>query len=380
MNTKTSRWYEFPCQIIQQGLKAPKVAIFSADAYDIAELSTVSRVSEEQEGYQRIVNKRRAFALTKYVDIPQSVIPTSIVLAVEDNKDYVKIEKIEPIPNTENQWIAVLKLRIFENRKPCLIIDGQHRLEGIINSTHNSYPIPITLLLNADIVTQMLHFIIINNKATRIPTSHINELMGSISKLSKGEEAKLQILLGQLGIKSISDETFVAELNTENKIFANILDFPSNIVQLVSSASLKGLIKTSRSSGFLSYIEDDDYKQLIAFNMLWQGIKNKFLDRLEFEKSLGEKFSSKKIKKTELNKNKKLFHSGAISVLGKIVDRELSSVSYRKEWNDNIEKIPEIVEKKILATLPKNFWKDVIVDNTSKRKKELEQYIDDNLI
>lgn len=380
MNTKTSRWYEFPCQIIQQGLKAPKVAIFSADAYDIAELSTVSRVSEEQEGYQRIVNKRRAFALTKYVDIPQSVIPTSIVLAVEDNKDYVKIEKIEPIPNTENQWIAVLKLRIFENRKPCLIIDGQHRLEGIINSTHNSYPIPITLLLNADIVTQMLHFIIINNKATRIPTSHINELMGSISKLSKGEEAKLQILLGQLGIKSISDETFVAELNTENKIFANILDFPSNIVQLVSSASLKGLIKTSRSSGFLSYIEDDDYKQLIAFNMLWQGIKNKFLDRWEFEKSLGEKFSSKKIKKTELNKNKKLFHSGAISVLGKIVDRELSSVSYRKEWNDNIEKIPEIVEKKILATLPKNFWKDVIVDNTSKRKKELEQYIDDNLI
>lgn len=299
---------------------------------------------------------------------------------MDNNKNSVKIEKLKPIPNTENQWMAVLKLRIFENTKPCLIIDGQHRLEGIIQSTHDSYPVPITLLLNADIVTQMLHFIIINNKATRIPTSHINELMGNITKLSKGENEKLQTLLGQLGIKSITDESFVAELNTEDKVFANILDFPSNAIQLISSASLKGLIQTSRSSGFLSYIEDDDYKQLIAFNMLWQGIKNKFSERWEYEMSLGHKFYNKQIKKTELNKNKKLFHSGAISVLGKIVDRELSSHSYRKEWNDNIDKITEIVEKKILASLPKNFWNEVVVDNTSKRKKELEQNIDDNLV
>lgn len=379
MSKKTSNWYEFPCQIIRQGVSAPQVAIFSANAYDIAELSTVSRVSEEQEGYQRIVNKRRAFALTKYVDIPESVIPTSIVLAAEKNNEYIKIDKLEQINGSENQWSAILKLRVFEGKKPCLVIDGQHRLEGIINSVHSTYPIPITLLLDADIVTQMLHFIIINNKATRIPTSHINELMGSISKLSLGEEKRLQVLLGQLGVKSISDETFVAELNGEDKVFANLLDFPSNKLQLISSASLKGLIKTSRSSGFLSYIEDDDYKQLIAFNLLWEGIKNKFLTRWELEKSLGEDFSNKKIKKPELNKNKKLFHSGAITVLGKIVDRELSSVSYRKIWTDNIEKVPEIVEKNILAKLPVKFWDKVIVDNTSKRKKELISEIEDNL-
>lgn len=379
MSKKTSTWYDFPCQIIKQGANAPQVAIFSANAYDIAELSTVSRVSEEEEGYQRLVNKRRAFALTKYVDIPESIIPTSIVLAVENNKDSIKIEKLEPINDSYNQWSAILKLRVYQGEKPCLIIDGQHRLEGIINSIHSSYPIPITLLLDADIVTQMLHFIIINNKATRIPTSHINELMGSISKLSSGEEKRLQTLLGQLGVKSISDETFVAELNSEDKIFANILDFPSNKLKLVSSASLKGLIKSSRANGFLSYIEDDDYKQLIAFNLLWQGIKNKFSKRWDFEKSLGEDFVLKKIKKTELNKNKKLFHSGAIIVLGKIIDRELSSVSYRKIWRDNIEKVPEIIEKDILAKVPAKFWDNVIVDNTSKRKKELAIQLEDNL-
>ncbi|MGB6328535.1 MAG: DGQHR domain-containing protein [Halarcobacter sp.] len=380
MLKETSKWYKFPCQIIQQGLKAPKIAILSADAYDISELSTISRVSGKKEGYQRIVNKRRAFALTKYVDIPESIIPTSIVLATEDNSDYIKLEKMEPIENTKNQWSAILKLRIFEGKKPCLVIDGQHRLEGIIHSLHDSYPVPITLLLGADIVTQMLHFIIINNKATRIPTSHINELMGSISKLNAGEEKRLQTLLGQLGVKSISDETFVAELNSEGKIFANILDFPSNKLQLVSSASLKGLIKSSRANGFLSYIEDDDYKQLIAFNLLWEGIKKKFSKRWMYERSLGTQFSNKKIKKTELNKNKKIFHSGAISVLGKIVDRELSSVSYRKIWNDNIEKVPDIVANDILANLPEKFWNDVVVDNTSKRKKELSLEIEDNLL
>lgn len=65
MNLKTSKWYEFPCQIIQQGIKGPKIAIFSGDAYDIAELSTISRVSKEQEGYQRIINKRRNFCFNK---------------------------------------------------------------------------------------------------------------------------------------------------------------------------------------------------------------------------------------------------------------------------------------------------------------------------
>ena len=40
MGNKTSKWYEFSCQIIKQGSKAPRVAIFSADAYDIDELST----------------------------------------------------------------------------------------------------------------------------------------------------------------------------------------------------------------------------------------------------------------------------------------------------------------------------------------------------
>lgn len=380
MSSKTGAWHSFPCQIIKQGEKAPQVAIFSADAYDIDDLSTVSRVSPETEGYQRIVNKRRAFALTKYVDIPESVIPTSIVLAAESNSSFIKFEKLELIDGSEDRWNAVIQMRVFEGVKPCLVIDGQHRLEGIINSTHSSFPIPVTLLLGADLVTQMLHFIIINNKATRIPTSHINELMGNITKLSENDEKSLHTLLGQLGVKSISNETFVAELNSEDKVFTNILDFPSNKLKLVSSASLKGLIKSSRANGFLSYIEDDDYKQLIAYNFLWQGIQKKFKDRWDHEKSLALDFSNKKIKKTELNKGKKLLHSGAITVLGKIVDRELSSVTNRKVWNNEIEKVPDIVEKEILGNLPKNFWDNATVDNTSKRKRELEKQIEENLI
>lgn len=380
MSDKTSKWYEFPCQIIQQGSKSPKVAIFSADAYEIYELATVSRVNEKQEGYQRLVNKRRAFSLTKYVNIPESVIPTSIVLAVEDDVNYIKIENFEPMEGHKNQWTAKLKLRMFNNKKPCLVIDGQHRLEGIVSSIHTEYPVSVTLLLNADIITQMLHFIIINNKATRIPTSHINELLGSIAKLSTGQEETLQRLLGQLGVKNISDESFVAELNNKDKVFASILDFPSNDLQLVSSASLKDLIKSSRSGGFLSYIEDDDYKQLVAFNLMWEGIRKKFEARWEKEVSLGKDFSNQKIKKTALNTEKKLFHSGAISVLGKIVDRELSSVSYRKIWNDNIELVPDIVSNDILGKVSKKFWDDAVVDNTSKRKKELASQIEDNLI
>jgi len=380
MSNKNSKWYEFSCQIIQQGSKSPRVAIFSADAYDIDELSTVSRVSEESDGYQRIINKRRAFALTKYVDIPESVIPTSIVIAVENNDNYFKIEKLEAIEGYKNQWSAIIKLRVFENKKPCLIIDGQHRLAGIVNSIHDTYPISVTMLLDADIITQMLHFIIINNKATRIPTSHINELLGSIAKLNQGENEKLQILLGQLGVKNISNETFVAELNSESKVFSNILDFPSNNLQIVSSASIKNLIKTSRTNGFLSHIEDDDYKQLIAFNLLWKGIKNKFQKRWDKEIDLANDYFNKKIKKTALNKEKKLLHSGAISVLGKIVDRELKSLSYRKIWNEDIELVPDIVENQILKSLPKTFWDKAVVDNTSKRKKELEKSIEDNLM
>ncbi len=367
-----SNWFTFPCQIMRQSKDGPEIAVFSCDAYDLFEVSTVSRLEESSEGYQRMINKKRQNDISRYVDTPGALIPTSIVCAAEENVKLVKIENKTIIPGSTNRWTADLKIRTYKNEKPFLVIDGQHRLYGIASSSKESFPVSVNLLLNAKTVTQVLHFIIINNKATRIGNALINELKGNITHLSKKEDEELEHLLSQLGVESITDETFVTLLNDEKNAFGNILDFKTNKMQIVSSQSIKNLIKKSRTSGFLSKIDNDDENQIKAYNYMWDAVKKSFEKRWNFELSLAEEVVNKTKTKIDFNNEKKIFHSGTIEVIGSLLDDELKTTAYRRKWESDITKIYDITLD-ILSRAPKNFWDDISVENTSKGKKEFRQ-------
>lgn len=376
------KWLSFECFIIRQGEKAPEIATFAIDAYTLQNLSTVSRITDETKGYQRIINNRRLAAIRRFVEIPEAILPTSIVLATGDKPGFVKVSARKAIGETGRIWSATLSIKQSSAYKPILVIDGQHRLFGITSSKHSPYPVPVTLLLNADLLTQMAHFEVINNKATRIPASHLNELRGMMFEYSEADEEQLNSLLGQLGVRSLTSSAMVSELNGLNMIFEGILDFPSNEAGFVSSNTLRGLIDKSRSSGFLKYLPEDDNDDLLAYNSLWVGVSRKFSDRWKLETGFFQKYAAGETKKNNVKAAQRLLHSASISVIGSIADNELASASYRKKWLDNPAMIAELVQKEILGKIPNNFWSDenLLIDNTSKGKESLRKKLEAQMI
>ena len=156
-------WHQFNCTIIKQNKDAPEIVVFACDAYDLYDISTISRITDPTRGYQRIVNKRRKTQISRFVEISQAALPTAIVIGIDTKRKYCRVEDRKLIPGTTNRWTAILKLRSQHGYKPCLIIDGQHRLEGIVNSSRDTFPIAVTGLLDASQLIQMSNFYIINN-------------------------------------------------------------------------------------------------------------------------------------------------------------------------------------------------------------------------
>lgn len=376
---KIDKWHSFDCFIMKQGDSAPEVATFAIDAYNLLELSTVSRIEDEEKGYQRRVNKTRVAAIRRFVEIPEAILPTSIVLATGEKKGYVRITNRQSIGESGRIWSATINIKCSESYKPLLVIDGQHRLYGVTSSSRSPYPLSVTLLLNAPELVQMAHFEVINNKATRIPTAHLNELRAMMFQLSADEETKLESLLGQLGVQSLSSSALVSELNGPGMIFESILDFPSNDGGFVSSNAIKRTVERARRSGFLQYISADDNEDLRALNASWMGVAKKFSKRWKLETGLFQKYADDNVKKNVVKKSQRLLHSGSIEVIGGIIDDELSSATHRKKWLNDSSKISGIVNNEILKNIPESFWDDddLKIDNTAKGKKSLKSHLDE---
>jgi DNA sulfur modification protein DndB len=377
-----SKWLKFDCFILKQ-TEGPEIAVLAIDAYRLREIATVSRIADERTGYQRFLNNRKVAAIKRYVETPNAVLPTSIVLATGETGGMVKVVNRKLLDSSGQICSAQLLVKQGSNYKPLLVIDGQHRLFGITLSSVVPYPVPVTILIGASKLVQMAHFEIINNKATRIATSHLNELRALMYDLSPKDKEDLDSLLSQLGVTSLSSAGLVSELNGDGMVFEGILDFPSNKkAGFVSSNTLVHAVEKSRERGFLAYIEEDDNDHLTAYNSMWQGIKNKFSRRWKLETDLFKNFANEKQKKSEARASLKLLHSGSLAVLGEIADKELASSSYRSKWLTKPQQMGELVQKEIFANLPENFWDDanLQVDNTGKGRAALRNTIEKQMV
>lgn len=372
-------WASIPCFILKQS-DGPRIALAAIDAYDLKELATVSRLADDKTGYQRIVNGRKKAAIARYVETPDSVLPTGIVLATGEEPGHVKIDDLVPIGATKRIWTATLNVRATASYKPFLVIDGQHRLYGITESTRSPYPVPVTILLEANKLQQMANFEVINNRATRISASHLNELRAAMYDLTEHETAELNKLLGYLGMRSLTAPSIVSELNGPDMAFEEILDYPSNGKKgFVSSNTLVKNIERSRTSGFLKFADEEGDDQLLAYNALWLGVQKKFQKRWDEEVKGFRKYAEDNGSKADARAMQKLLHSGSIAVLGEIADRELSPAPIRKRWQDSPDLIRDLVATEILANIPDNFWDDpkLLVDNTSKGRNQIREAIEE---
>jgi len=132
----------------------------------------IGREMDENLGFQRLLDEKRALEIANYIDNMEGVIPTSIVLSAQPESEFIydsakKTVSFNPIPTA------------------FLIIDGQHRVYGFKKAKTN-LRVPVVIFSGLNKTQEARIFIDINTKQRPVP----NELLLDIKNLARYENEK----------------------------------------------------------------------------------------------------------------------------------------------------------------------------------------------
>lgn len=188
------------------------------NASDLVKIVDVTPRSADPKAIQRDDSKERISEIADYCSDPDATFPTPIIVSVNENVI---------IKDENNHFIIDSQEKIGE------VIDGQHRLKGILKSNHiEKFELPVVLMFNLTEEEKAYVFSIINSKQTKVSMSLIYDLF-ALSKnrspqktaheiartLNKSIESPLHNRLKMLGkrnesqnLATLSQGTFVKYL------------------------------------------------------------------------------------------------------------------------------------------------------------------------
>ena len=151
-------------------------------------MCVVSRKKEDREkGFQRLLNPKRAKAIAKYLDEIHGAIPSAIIVSAQKN---TKIHFNDD---------STISFEIVENG--FLVIDGQHRLYGLIESK-NEYDIPVIIFTDLKSSDEVKLFIDINTTQKGVPAALILDIKNQAGTETKIEERQ-RILFDRINSDSV---------------------------------------------------------------------------------------------------------------------------------------------------------------------------------
>jgi DGQHR domain-containing protein len=159
----SGEWINVPCVELEQPIG--KFYIGAIDSHDLVKISFADRRRIEKgerdieiiSGIQRPLAPKRINELRKYVTSIDASFPTGIILAIAaEDADYNAKTHVMKIKNDGN----VAK-----------IIDGQHRIEGLVQYDGPPFQLNVTMFVDMDMEDQALLFATINLKQTPVSKS-----------------------------------------------------------------------------------------------------------------------------------------------------------------------------------------------------------------
>jgi len=143
-------------------------------------LSTCCFVSSRDEdpilGFQRVLDKKRALEIAKYIDQDLGTIPSSIILSAQVEADVKTVGRGRTIEFTPH-------------RKAFLILDGQHRVYGF-SMANSNLRVPVIIYTGLSRKQESRLFIDINSKQKGVPT----ELLLDIKRMAEYENSAEELL------------------------------------------------------------------------------------------------------------------------------------------------------------------------------------------
>lgn len=256
--TSSSNKADFPAfKFRQRGASAPEVVVFCAPVGKILEFATVDELTPTTKGPQREQKEARVVAIKKFLDAdPKNTIPTALILAFVPGK-----------ATFEESGGGTLSID-WEDGPSATIVDGQHRLFGIA-SYDAAMQVAVVGLLDADQVERAFQFLVINNKSSKVPTTHTKALLAKMKSTSLAKRLKgARLSFDADGIKDVD----LVNSDPESP-FYNSVDWTTTpeAHRIVQATAIE--LSLSYLSGLqLAEFDDRDIRRSV-FLTIWKTVK-----------------------------------------------------------------------------------------------------------
>ncbi|MVF12292.1 DGQHR domain-containing protein [Ketobacter sp. MCCC 1A13808] len=174
-----------------------------------------TRDDDPVKGFQRVLDKKRAQEIAKYIDSGLGTIPSAIILSAQDEADLRIIGKGKTV-------------EFNDTPKAFLILDGQHRVYGF-SIAESSLRIPVVIYNELTRRDESRLFIDINSKQRGVP----NELLLDIKKLAEYENDEENLLR----------EVFDLFNNDADSVFLNKFSAASRAKKKITRVTFNNSIK-----------------------------------------------------------------------------------------------------------------------------------------
>jgi DGQHR domain-containing protein len=141
--------------------------------FDVRRVLQEERDVERYLGIQRPLEEARVKSLSEYVNYKDASFPTSVILAIDE--DYAHF-------NDETKTMTVSNVKLGET-DPSLaigrlarVLDGQHRIAGLRAFEGETFDVPVTIFVGADISDQAQIFATVNLEQTKVHKSLVYDL------------------------------------------------------------------------------------------------------------------------------------------------------------------------------------------------------------
>jgi DGQHR domain-containing protein len=171
--------HSFPCIRASQPIgdifvaAIPFKVLIRISHFDVRRVLQEDRDVERYLGIQRPLEDKRVKSLSAYVNYKDASFPTSIILAVDE--DFANF-------NEKTSVMTVSNIRVGE-RKPSIaiaqlarVLDGQHRIAGLTAFEGDTFDVPVTIFIGADIADQAHIFATVNLEQTKVHKSLVYDL------------------------------------------------------------------------------------------------------------------------------------------------------------------------------------------------------------
>jgi DGQHR domain-containing protein len=324
-----AKTFKYPCIRSKQraDINAPEFLVFAAPAGEIDEWASIERYTpDSKSGPQRLSKPAKIADVKRFFDRDErNTIPTSLLITLKVQTGWLS-------QVSDGLWVLefTLDLPLNETDKPGMIIDGQHRLMGVLEFDRCT-PLNVVALMNASDDETAFQFLVVNNKASKVPNSHLKALA-----LHYREDA-LDDRLREVRMSISQHLDFVGFADQEPQSpFKGKIEWPNNPED-------QGFIAANAIESAIAYLKqkrvpefEDDGILLGFFFAIWTPISIKFA--------------------RYFNKDSNLLKKVSIVVLTEVLADNLI-VEYDNQRLDltDYEKVAKEVER-IIETINPKFW------------------------